>query len=155
MGFLPTNIIPPKGWTTIKPERASVVESRNLNKFSKGINMILKRYGGGQGIDINLLASDPEQAISNTDKSAYAAMRKKAESGDVQAKKDLQQVDSFYAKINEIVGGEPFQTQAPPEPEKKAMTSMPDPVQNKGRTIKDTETGKRYQSNGKTWVEIK
>ncbi|MDX9775760.1 MAG: hypothetical protein RBT40_07395 [Petrimonas sp.] len=155
MGFLPTNVIPQKGWTTVKPERASVVESRNLNKYSKGISMILKRHGGGQGIDINLLASDPEQAISNTDKSAYAAMKKKAESGDVQAKKDLQQVDSLYAKINEITGGEPPQAQATPGAEKKEISAMPDPVQNKNRTIKDTATGKRYKSDGKTWLEIK
>lgn len=32
---------------------------------------------------------------------------------------------------------------------------MPDPAQHKGRTIKDTATGKRYKSDGQQWVEVR
>jgi len=32
--------------------------------------------------------------------------------------------------------------------------ATPDPVQHSGRIIRDTATGKRYQSNGRQWVEI-
>jgi hypothetical protein len=35
------------------------------------------------------------------------------------------------------------------------MKSMPPAGQNKGRTIRDTATGKRYQSNGASWVEVR
>src|SRR3989304_348359 len=35
------------------------------------------------------------------------------------------------------------------------MDAMPDAKQNKGKTVKDTETGKRYKSDGTKWVEIK
>jgi hypothetical protein len=34
------------------------------------------------------------------------------------------------------------------------MTSMPPAAQHKGRTITDTDTKKRYKSDGKSWVEI-
>lgn len=37
---------------------------------------------------------------------------------------------------------------APPEPK------MPDPVANKGKVIRDTETGQRYKSDGTNWIEI-
>jgi len=35
------------------------------------------------------------------------------------------------------------------------LPEMPDATKNKNRIIRDTETGKRYQSNGKSWVEVK
>lgn len=38
--------------------------------------------------------------------------------------------------------------------QQNVMNEMPDPVANSGRIIKDTQTGKRYKSNGTTWVEI-
>lgn len=37
----------------------------------------------------------------------------------------------------------------------KPMSSMPSAAQNKGRTVRDTQTGKRYTSNGSSWVEVK
>lgn len=36
-----------------------------------------------------------------------------------------------------------------------ATTQKPDPAANKGKFLRDTETGKRYQSDGKQWVEVK
>ena len=33
-------------------------------------------------------------------------------------------------------------------------TGMPDPVANKGRTLRDTRTGQRYRSDGTTWQRI-
>jgi hypothetical protein len=44
-----------------------------------------------------------------------------------------------------------------PQPAKgsgKQMNALPDPKANKGRTIRDTETGERYQSDGKRWLKI-
>ncbi len=35
------------------------------------------------------------------------------------------------------------------------MEKMPSPIGNKGRIIKDTNTGKRYRSDGTKWTEIK
>lgn len=36
----------------------------------------------------------------------------------------------------------------------KPMTEMPPAAAHKGRKIRDTETGKRYESNGKEWIEV-
>jgi hypothetical protein len=44
---------------------------------------------------------------------------------------------------------------APKADDKKEMTTMPPAAQHSGRTIKDTIKGKRYKSDGSTWVEIK
>jgi len=41
------------------------------------------------------------------------------------------------------------------KPKTEEMSAMPDAASNKGRTIKDTETGKRYKSDGSKWMEIK
>jgi hypothetical protein len=35
------------------------------------------------------------------------------------------------------------------------MEALPDPVANKGKTIENTETGKRYISDGTKWIETK
>lgn len=35
------------------------------------------------------------------------------------------------------------------------MNTMPPAEQHKGKVVKDTETGKRYKSDGKAWVEVK
>jgi hypothetical protein len=37
----------------------------------------------------------------------------------------------------------------------KAEAKMPSPTTNKGKIIRDTDTGKRYRSDGTKWVEIK
>jgi hypothetical protein len=34
------------------------------------------------------------------------------------------------------------------------MTEMPPAAAHKDKTIRDTETGKRYKSDGKNWVEV-
>lgn len=35
------------------------------------------------------------------------------------------------------------------------MDTMPPSGQHKGKVVKDTETGKRYKSDGKSWIEVK
>lgn len=44
---------------------------------------------------------------------------------------------------------------APKADDKKEMTTMPPASQHSGRTIRDTKSGKRFKSDGSTWVEIK
>jgi hypothetical protein len=34
------------------------------------------------------------------------------------------------------------------------MNTLPDPKQHKGRTVRDVQTGERFQSDGKRWVKI-
>lgn len=41
------------------------------------------------------------------------------------------------------------------EKQSEIMDIMPDASEHKGKIIRDTETGKRYKSDGKQWVEIK
>jgi hypothetical protein len=38
---------------------------------------------------------------------------------------------------------------------KKESAKMPSPIDNEGKIIRDTKTGKRYKSDGKKWKEIK
>jgi hypothetical protein len=43
---------------------------------------------------------------------------------------------------------------APQKPVAALPAGLPDPKTNKGRTVKDTQTGKRYKSDGTTWAEV-
>jgi hypothetical protein len=36
----------------------------------------------------------------------------------------------------------------------REMNTLPDPKQHKGRTIRDVQTGERFQSDGKRWLKI-
>lgn len=42
----------------------------------------------------------------------------------------------------------------PPKRKKDALDQMPEPGKYAGRVIRDTETGKRYRSDGKQWVPL-
>lgn len=42
-----------------------------------------------------------------------------------------------------------------PVAQSKAMPSLPNPAQHKGRTVRDTKSGIRYQSNGSQWMRVK
>lgn len=53
-------------------------------------------------------------------------------------------------------GSPPAQQSAVPRPVRAAaMTTMPPPNQHAGRIVKDTASGKRYQSNGSAWLEVR
>ena len=62
------------------------------------------------------------------------------------------------AKEYKNSGGDPADLGIDVEPQKKTSTELPEmpPAKDhKGKTIRDTQTNKRYTSNGKAWVEIK
>lgn len=70
----------------------------------------------------------------------------------------LQSELQFYKQRAEskAAGGSrpaPGQPQAAPKP--SAMPSLPNPAQHKGRIVRDTSTGVRWQSNGAQWVRVK
>lgn len=50
----------------------------------------------------------------------------------------------------------PAQARAPASvPAARPMPSLPNPAQHKGRIVRDTKTGIRYQSNGSQWMRVK
>lgn len=99
---------PEKGEKEAGEDKSDIRLNRQIEKYSKAINITLKRYGGSGGITIDFAAaSRGEDVMGDQDKSAYSALRKKAEGGDPQAKKDLAQVDFWYSKINELTGVAP------------------------------------------------
>ena len=65
-----------------------------------------------------------------------------------------------YSTENVVrLGGRKADSEAPSQAQPKipsaSMKSMPDPQQHKGRIVKDTGTGARYQSDGTTWRTLK
>jgi hypothetical protein len=62
----------------------------------------------------------------------------------IQAKDNIKSLED---EIKELSGGK--------KPQKdKVETAMPPAEQHRGKIIKDTETGKRYKSDGTQWIEI-
>jgi hypothetical protein len=60
-----------------------------------------------------------------------------------------QRRDEIMADLKDLSGV------APKKEAGKEMAAMPPAGQHKGKIIRDTETGKRFQSNGSAWVEVK
>jgi hypothetical protein len=85
------------------------------------------------------------QTLSGTllNESAKQYGAKRAEYAGIAKRNNLSEAD--------ILGPEPVINQ----PKPNQLDSLPSPVENKGRTIRDTTTGKLLRSNGMQWVESK
>jgi uncharacterized small protein (DUF1192 family) len=93
---------------------------------------------------------------SNSDAKTYATMAALVGDRTVPVKTRLASLDTLeglqkkYADINGVAG--PAKPNAPAAP----MAEMPKAnASNKGRIIRDSDTGKRYRSNGLQWTEEK
>jgi len=132
--WIRNDVPPPKGYTGIKPEKpAKNPTPEQALKVIAAQKKIIAGLENTGGISPLLLA--------NADPESLKLLQKGDVSGATQAAQDV--IDYYQQFV-------PIENKKSPE-----MNTMPNPGEHKGKVIKDTVTGKRYKSDGKTWVEIK
>jgi len=97
--------------------------------------------------DLRSLDKEIKDSENFPGKSEYAKNKRARVVGLKSEKKEIQD------RMDELLGKKTIVKA--PEPPKEEKADMPSAAEHSGRIVKDTETGKRFKSNGTDWVEIK
>jgi len=134
-----TPYIPQSGWSLRPPQQATPKQPLTLNDINKrlqNLQTVKLRVQTTKGIDpmlVGLFGDSP-------------GLQEALKSGNTEeAITELDKQIAYYSDLRAEKTG---------SPKPSLPKGLPNAKANKGRTVRDTETGKRYKSNGVTWVEV-
>lgn len=133
---------------------------KQRDQFKKDLDLVLRPFSAGGKPVLDFKTGEITTAGTNALATASKLVDKAAASPatlSVEEKRNLPHAKRALQIYEAISGFVSKGYGATPGGEKPQAGSadMPDPVANKGRRMTDTDTGKKYKSDGTKWIEVK
>jgi hypothetical protein len=136
-----------KGGTFLGFNSAAATADRMIDMGAATLTLTAPKLGG---------------AASDRDVALYEQARGNLKSGTIEQKREA--IKFIRGQLQKFGSADPGSALIRPSaalapvaktPASQPMPSLPDPAQHKGRTVRDTKSGVRYQSNGSQWMRVK
>lgn len=130
--------------------RMTQAQQKEASQKDRGLDIREKRAGAYEkSVEGKGLITDKQDA--DLFMKAQSAAQREAKEGYI----DYEEIDARADELYEKAKAKTGQNIDSNAGSTSGMSALPDPSQHKGRTVKDTLTGKRYKSDGKNWNEVK